>query len=554
MKKLFLFLIFFAYINANEYDKILIPFDGANGFLFDMEYPENSQNRFSVIYGNPLDDYPYSFFPILSNPLKSKILEPDSLHRFELYGSLASETGELMLNQFTGSTQENRDHATNLAAVWKPKNSSLKFFYTQRYIDTYSDKYDKKWREYKENNDESMYDDGEGLIHDYLLGYLFENKKVTSGFSLASYGYWGATPIFFNPIYKKGYLFSPVLLFNLPNSKLTMTGDIDINSEYQNHQDPVDYNDAKCDISWFKPFANRASLKLKYYRDTKMTALWKVGGEVSDTLEGIYNLNLEAYFYGSLKPEAFLKFDLIRIPKIVLSAQAAVEYHEKERSYKFLNDRDTVTYSSYGYFEPQFHVSATYSDTLFFPANLKIWYDYSSKRAWESIEWIGGYKINIVRDSILDNPVAGLFGIRGDYRINYKFLNVNLWGGLVITPKNKNMQYSLPYNLGIDIEFGKRDSTGLYAGLYFDTREQLVYKYFNKTENSFQEHLSPGRTSLSIRTRVPFKLPVLKEKLKTAVEIEAGPIRFAKDQRLTEHPLGNSYGPAISVAIRAALN
>lgn len=554
MKRLFLLLTLFTYLSATENGEILIPLDGANGILFNLEYPENSENRFSTIYGNPVTDYPYDYFPILQNPLYSDILEPDSLHKLELYGSLISETGEMMLNQFTGSSKENRDHATNLGIVWKPKNSSLKFFYTQRYIDTYSDKYDKLWREYNVEYGENMFNDGEGLVHDYLLGYLFENRKVTSGFSLSSYGYWGATPVFFSPIYKKGYLFSPVLLFNLPSSSLKMTGDIDINSEYQNHQEGVDYNDAECHISWYKPFGQRASAKFGYYRDTKMKALWKFGGELSDTLEGIYNLTLNAMVYGSLKPEVFFEFNLTRIPKVTVSAQAAVEYHEEIRNYKFIEKRDTVSYSTYDYYEPQFHVSASYHDTLIFPANLKIWYDYSTKRSWEKVEWKDDYKITMERDTIKNNPLKGLFGIKGDYKVTYKFLNVNLWGGLVITPKNKNMQYSLPYNLGIDLELGKRDSTGLFAGLYFNTREQLLYKYYNVTDNSLQEEASPARTSLSIKTRVPFKLPVLKEKLKTSVEVEAGPIRFSKEQRLPEHPVGNGYGPSISIAIRAAFN
>ncbi len=554
MKRILILFAFLLNISAEENGEYLIPLDGSNAVLFNMEYPENSANRLSTIYGNPLDDYPYDFFPILQNPISSDIMEPDTLHKLELYGSLTSETGEMMLNQFTGASDENRDHATNLGIVWKPKNSSLKFFYTQRYLDTYSDRYDKIWREYRDDNEKSMFSDGEGLVHDYLLGYLFENKKVTSGFALSSYGYWGATPVFFSPIYKKGYLFSPVLLFNLNSSKLTMSGDIDINSEYQDHQEGIDYNDAKCDISWYKPFGKSASLKLKYYRDTKMTAVWKLGSELTDTLDGVYNLNIAANVYGSLKPEIFLKFNLTRIPKIVLSAEGALEYHEKLRGYKFIEKSDTVSYKSYDYFEPQFHVSASYHDTLFFPANLKIWYDYSFKRSWESAEWFDGYKINVMRDTINDNPVNGLFGIKGDYKITYKFLNVNLWGGLTITPKNKNMQYSLPYNLGVDIEFGKSDSTGLFGGLYFNTREQMVYKYYNVTEATVKEAIAPARTSLSLKARVPFKLPVLREKLKTAVEVEAGPIRFAKEQRLAEHPMGNDYGPSISVAIRAALN
>lgn len=538
-----------------ESSEILINFDGANGMLFNMEYPEESQNRFSVIYGNPLDQYPYAYFSILKNPLTSSPVLQDSLHRVQIYGSLGSEVGEILLNKFNGETGANRDHSTNLGIAWKPKNSSLKFYYTQRYIDTYSDGYDSLWQDFSGKNDgESMFNDGEGLIHDQRAGYIFENEKVVTAFSFSSYGFWGATPFFYNPIYKSGYLMTPVVRLNLASSELTIDGDIDVNSEYQNHIDGVDYNDANCNISWFKPFGGRSSAEINYYRDTKIKALWKVGGQISDTLDGVYSLNLSGSFYGTLKPEASFKFNLLKIPRVTVSAEAAMDYHEEERSYSFMNNRDTVRYSNYDYYEPKFHISAAYHDTLFFPANLKIWYDYSFKRSWESVEWIDGYKMSIVRDTIGPSPLTGQFGFNGNYLITYKFMKFNLWGGMVITPKNSNIQYSLPYQMGIDIEFGERDSTGLFGGLYFDTREQLVLRYFNVNENKVMDFTSPARTGVSLKARVPFLLPFWRNKLKTAIELDAGPIRFAKEQRLKEHPLGNDYGPTISLAIKASLN
>ncbi len=123
-----------------------------------------------------------------------------------------------------------------------------------------------------------------------------------------------------------------------------------------------------------------------------------------------------------------------------------------------------------------------------------------------------------------------------------------------ITPKNKHIRFSLPLNLGADIAWGKPDNDSLYAMVSVEHRDRTSLKYMEFTSGDIIEYKSPAQTSLSLILKMPFHLPFLRKYIRTNFQIEAGPIRFVKEQRVAEHPLGNPIGPAISLGFNGFFN
>ena len=86
-----------------------------------------------------------------------------------------------------------------------------------------------------------------------------------------------------------------------------------------------------------------------------------------------------------------------------------------------------------------------------------------------------------------------------------------------------------------------------------EKRDRVSLKY-RKDKYEIQEFTAPAQTSAYVSLKMPFHLPVFREHLRTNFQIEAGPIRFSKEQRFVEHPKGNLIGPSISFGVNGLIN
>ncbi len=232
----------------------LIPFrlDGSNTILFNQEYPHQSYNMYSTIYGNPLDRFPFSllsdFKPINSGNGNSQ-MKHDSLFHQEVTWKLGSETGEMLFNAYEGINQENRDHFTSFATACTFPRSPLDFYFGYRYLDHYSDRFDKQWKKFKDKMDQNMAFSSQGLAYEFSGGYNLSGPVATTTLKTISYKRWGATPYYFSPLFTSGYLLSPTLIFALPKSKLLIDFVFDYHKDFYDHIHYTEYTDEEWNIT-----------------------------------------------------------------------------------------------------------------------------------------------------------------------------------------------------------------------------------------------------------------------------------------------------------------
>jgi len=195
---------------------------------------------------------------------------------------------------------------------------------------------------------------------------------------------------------------------------------------------------------------------------------------------------------------------------------------------------------------------------------------YRSIKAWmfpaaSSSESVSGQTTAEIDDVMIKDPfceayfpkrngVHLTFGGKGSYKISlFNKLSVNLWGNAILTPKNKEINFSLPLNVGADIALGKPNNDSLYAEIKIEYRDKALLKY-RTTGMEIKDFIAPAQTSAYLFLKMPFHFPLFREHLHTNFQIGAGPIRFSREQRFIEHPRGSLIGPTVSFGVNGFIN
>ncbi len=553
----------YRYVFGENESFIPVHIDGFNTLLFNQEYPNKSLSMYSIVYGNPLDSFP---FHILSDSYRFSNIhnkgydslnntERDSLFRMQVSGLVGSETGDPMLNRFEGLSHQNRDHFTNIVSSCSFPKTPLSIYFGYRYIDNYSDRFDWLWQNYKNTTGYNMSFYEEGLSYEVFGGYHLSGSVAATTLKTINYKRWGTTPFFFSPIFTTGYTLMPSLIFILPNSTLHLDFLYDYHKDYYNHIDYTEdseYSDNGWEIAWKKRLQKGVYLTLSHCMDTKLTPSSYISTMLKDTVSNLFIWVLKGNFYSNLRPGASLDINYIQLPKFSIHMNAAWDYIQKQRDYTFLENETPVDYCNLDYETTNLHTDLVYTDTLFFPVSLSIWYDYCQKPLWEKI--IYGEDRIIIKQDTISNGMCSTFGGKGRYKLSYKRLSLTLWGNAIITPRKKIQRFSLPRDMGADLGFGSPDNDSIYIAVRLESRDRASIKYRDENIGSIIEFTSPAQTSMYLLCKVPFLFPFFKEHIKINLQVEAGPIRFSKEKRLKEHPLGNNIGPAISFGLNGFIN
>lgn len=536
---------------------IPIRIDGVNTVLFNQEYPNRSLNMYSIIWGNPVDQFPFNLLSDYAKPydniyesLKDTII--DSLFHLQASARAGAETGESMMNRFEGLAEENRDHFTTFATACRFPKTPMNLFFGYRYIDTYSDRFDAKWEKYKNITGDNMSFSEEGLAHELVSGYSLSCPIAATTLKTISYNRWGATPYYFSPLLSRGYALYPSLIFILPKSKIYVDFLFDYHKDYYNHIDYSEYTDEGWDITWQRQLKKGIIAQLSHHINSKLDPSAYANAMLHDTISNLFIWSFSGNLYSNFRMGGSLDINYIQIPKFSLNVNAAWDFIPQTRSYTFWENKTPVEYHTIKYEVASLHTSLNYTDTLFFPVKASVWLNYCEKPLWETIEYTNN-KI-IIRQDTIYNAAHLTSGGKVSYKISLKKFFLTLWGNAEITPKERELHFSLPRDLGADLGYGSTDNDSLYAVIRFETRDGCTLKYMNESSNEIKEYTAPAQTSISFLFKIPFFLPFLKEHLRTNFQIEAGPIRLSKEQRIKEHPKGNLIGPAISLGFNGFIN
>ena len=564
MKKLSKFaliscILFFQLVLGENDPYIPIHLDGFNTILFNQEYPHKSLNMYSIIYGNPLDPFPFnqlSYFPVInfSNYDSIKYLGIDSVFRLQASATAGSEIGEPMLNGLESFSDENRDHFTTFATACNIPKTPMHVFFSYRYTDNYSDDFDNDWDYYKKKTGKDMKFRDEGLAHEMSSGYILPGPIITTSLKAISYKRWGAAPLYFSPLYSTGYILSPSLFFTLPKSKLEVDFFFDYHKDYYDHIDFIDYSDEGWDIKWERTLPKGITAQFSHHKDSKLRPSSYANTTLKDTVSNIFIWTLSGNLYKNLRMSGSIDVEYIQVPKFSININTAWDYIPKARSYTYIQNLTPVEYRSEEFESANLHTGLNYTDTIFsFPFEASIWLNYCEKPLWETLE----YKTNktIICLDTISNAAHLIPGGNASYKMPLlKKLFVTLWGNASYIPKNREAKFSLPLNAGADITFGKIDNDSLFAQVQFEYRDRVSIKHRKENSKGIFEYTAPAQTSAYFLFKMPFQLPFFREHIRTNFHIKAGPIRLSTEQRFTEHPRGNLIGPSISLGINGYIN
>ncbi|MBD3390958.1 MAG: hypothetical protein GF418_02845 [Chitinivibrionales bacterium] len=538
--------------------RTLLRLDGANYSLYDQEYPNRSRNMHSIIYGNPLDSFPFQHLRAYGFEPRSGDSMPDT-PRLAGAAGLASETGDRLLNSYSASSG-NRDHYTLVTAAARLPAVPGYVYSGYRYNDMHTDKFDNMWHGYEERAGVPMDHDNEGLIHEAQGGYAFVKQGFQARGSIAKYGYWGHAPIFFSPIYRAGYKTSHDMRLALTDRTLFASMGFNYHKDYYDHEHGERLQDFSLRAGVRQPLNKRVKGQLALDVNTAVFPSTKFEASVDDSFGTHLTWTAAGGLYNDFHPFAGLALCFTPVSIVSISSEAAWDLVPRERPYLYRNNLRAVDYVPEAYEVLTFHTSVEYADTLLFPVMAAVWYDYCDRPLWERLRYEGGRAV-ITQDT-LGNAATSHIGGKASYEITFRKLLVDLWGNMAITPGGRLRQFYLPHHMGTDVGYGSRRGDRPYAGMRFEHRAAAVFRYYNDEIDRLQELISPKVVGFSFVCRVPFHFPVYPEHIGSCVWIEAGPVHLNKEflsepnlenQRIREHPAGSLIGPRVAVRFEGTL-
>jgi len=535
--------------------------DGFNVILFNQEYPHKSLNLYSIVSGNPLDSFPFdrlSYFRNLANLQNnpSGAYGKDQIFRLDLSAKAGSEAGDPLLNVFEGTARENRDHFSIMVTACNIPKTPTNLFFGYRYIDNYSDRFDRMWGTFQATNGKSMAFYDEGLVYEVTGGYTLRGSLASTGLKISGYRHWGATPFYFSPLYSSGLALHPTLFFNLPKSSLHGDFLFDYHKDYFDHIGFLDYTDQSWNIFWQRTLKKGVFAQISHHKNSRLKPATYTSATLRDTVSDLFILQLCGNLFGNLRMSSALDFSYIQLAPFFLNIKASWDYTPETRNYFFYENKKRVEYFHLEYESPNLHTAILYTDTiagrkngaLRIPLSASVWMDYCGNPLWETVDDTG--EVVIIRQDTIANAAHMTWGGRGACKVSlFNRVSINLWGNASILPEKRTLRFSLPLNAGTDIEYGKPDNDSIYAAIRFEYRDLTSIKYRMIYTEKVVDTVSPAHTGLSLLVQIPFHPPFFRKHLSTRIQIEAGPVRFAKEQRVRMHPMGNLIGPGISVGL-----
>jgi hypothetical protein len=548
----------------------LLPLDGFNKVLFNQEYPERSLNLFSTVYGSPLDSFPYQHLPLFYsaeqsaanglsglNSASSRSLVPSfprsldstSPARLTTLATLGAETGDALLNRVDHPLLANRDHHTLYEGAYSVPSRGITLFSGYRYIDHYSDRYDSLWARYSRARFLRPRFQSEGLAFEGAAGMVWHGRTMASTSFLSSYGYWGATPFFFSPLYKKGYRLSQAFDFTVAD--VAFHGQL----VYDRHKDYFDYQTSTSNEDWHIALNSRKQLTTGMSRefffqfDSPLDPMVKAGASLHDTLQAApLNWHAQGGLYSNFRPFAKINAQYQPASRLLVDVESGWEYHQKERGYTFPEKLMTVAYVPTGYEALSLHAALRYSDTLLFPLKASLWYDYCSAPLWERLSDFDQDTMYIRQDTIA-GAARHHVGGKASYAVRFGRFAADLWGNAALTPPKKKYRFSLPRVLGADLGYGSPQSDSLYAGVRIEALDRQQMLFWNDDRQIYEGHFNAAQTRCSFVVKLPVLLPLWREDLRLRCWVKAGPFYLGGEgSRRKQFAKGNLIGPAVALS------
>jgi hypothetical protein len=514
-----------------------VPLDGYNAFTYDTaQYLFNA--NLSIIYGSVND----SFYKI------KNIVDTSVVHKkwpyFDFSTSLKTETGNALFNWYSNDSHDKRYNENTFSITGAYPGIPITLAYKYRYNDTYSDRFDSLWHDYNFKNKKSMSYYQEGLCREDLILARYQSASMIIEALYNSYSRWGASPLYFTPIFSEGNVLHPSVQYTTNRITLFSKWNIDNRSTYYNLRNPYITTDLASDNGIEMDLEKNITGKLEIAYDNSKNPETAVSLSFIKS-ESRFRWGLSGTLYSDEHVAAKANGALTLNQNYGCSLSVSRDHLAKERAYDFYVNDWRVQYEPHVVDQTNLYGAISYEDTLLFPVKLAVWFQYCSNPIWESVSFPNN--TTYIEQVTLPNTTQMVAGFYGNYFITYKKLKVNISPNLMIPLKTSLMRFKIGSTAQIDFIYSnlKPNPASVSLSLLYKDRSALSYP-MNNDINNMQTYISPAYTSVNFNIRIPFITPLINSVLKnTAFIANYGPLRNQEIQRIHEQPKGNLIGPAI---------
>jgi hypothetical protein len=368
------------------------------------------------------------------------------------------------------------------------------------------------------------------------------------------YERWAVTPYYFSPFFIQGYTISPQLQYEQKNLMFYSSWILNKHSDYNDHISPLDYTDlsgrsgitvplflnvkSSMEFNYDNSLDPKASFYMRVYKckqDSRFN--WGISGSLFSDISVAVN------WYGTIKIN----------PQLLCSLNVARDHIQKIRPFTFIENSTEVEYVPMKINQTNFYSSLNFKDTLLFPVSAALWIRFCNNPLQEKISFTEE-KAMIKQDT--SKSSATLFaGFHGTYSLSFKSVHCDLTPTIIYPLGNSLQHFKLPKRGKIAFYYAQRIENPAFAGVVITYKGISSLNYLLEDgANAIQSFEAPENTSANIHLRIPFPAPLVSTIVKnTAFVFDGGPIRFAKQQRVLEHPHGNLIGPGIYAGVEGII-
>jgi hypothetical protein len=504
--------------------------DDVNAIGYDHEHPQNSRGLHGLSECNA----------DAASRLLDRIGEmPDTSGSWSITatGQAGSEAGDPLLNKYQDPTLANRDHVTRgLVAAHK---GMYGIGGIMEYDDLYSGRFDRIRDVSTPGVEKTSY----GLLEEKTAAARISSAQAGWTGTLSQYRRWHLTPLFFSPLYAEGINSVHEAWIDADRAHLSVTGSFDFKERYETSNAPIRRNYAFVEAAGSHEITDSldAIAFVRHRSETTPHTMAK-GGCDWHTRFGV--LSPWCGMYENGKSFAGILVAAPLAPVAHVEASIEERYDPAEEPFCFLRADDTVTYRPQEASYTAGHVAgAVERATGRYAATTRIWYDFQSKHKLEAWDSVAPNKITATCRTI-DNSASGC-GASFSSTLHFGVWQVS--GSAAGHMHSGTVAPSLyvPWNWRLNVRYGNPRTDSVAASIDFEGNGPVRYSAIvNRVTQTWS--VSP-RTAVSFSLRIPFKLPWLGDRMKSAFLLDTGPFCFAPEAAASQHPFGNPIGPCVSI-------
>ena len=550
MRKGFVVLVFFAMAGAaagdiaDSADTVLIHLDGYNSIAVVHQTPFRSRatpwfTTGTVGRGTDPDG-------LLSKPWAASDAPLGSVT-----ARLGSETGDPLLNKIDNPHLPNRDHEIECWAGIRIPQVSTALWGAYRYTDIWSDRFDTLWARHRETMGAPMAgtgpDEADGLSDEKVVGYTIAPPNSRTDGYVLHYSHWGATPYYHAPVRSTGTMTHHRSRVTI-GERFACRAEVllDWQERYLDHVTGSDFASSIVDAEATYGFTAHAEVGVRVRHDSRYAPASRMIISLRAADLGPFTTGFDIGTWDNGQPFGAIALTVRVVDNISLAVRSAWDYEPALESVRFTHLDTVVNCTDTPRRGVGIHAGLAYHDTLAFPLRASFWYDFRDTPYLLSHAPAHDGSVGLRYVPAPGGPATTL-GCNAHYEITAGIVNARLRVAAHTLLDGGLEALSVPWDAGLDLGVHSRRRPDLQCAVSLDAVGPVEQRYLSLPDNTIERFRSDSRVVLGVHGRLPLLMPILRNRLRAALELSVTNINLTGDIRTRSHPQGNLIGPTIRV-------